>query len=83
MLNPDKLKKFEDVEIKFEGEQAAVMGSILARFAYMMNAELDEDEASDIIEEFLEKNSLDVRNVHELAMMVKSTAFDGRKDKVH
>lgn len=82
LLNMEKLKKFDKVDMIFRGKQAAVMACLLARFAYMMNQEIDEDEAAEIIEEFFERESLDVHNVHDLAIMVKSTAYNPKRDRI-
>ena len=83
MLNLDKLKRFDGVDMLFRDKQASMMACLLARFAYMMNQDIDEDESAEIIEDFFKINSLDIHNIHDLAAMVKSTAFDPRRDQVH
>ena len=77
------MSNFQEAELKFEDEQAEIMSLVLARLCYMINVNVDEDMASESIEEFLNENTLGLHNVYDLAQLVKGTIFNENKDTLH
>lgn len=79
--NLHKLQKFDEVELKLQRYEKDFFSHLLARFAYLMNPQVDEDEAVDIIRDFIREENLNVHNVHQLGMLVRTTIFDPQRHK--
>lgn len=61
-------------------EDAELAANIMARLACSLDPEIVEWEAADIIQEWLVQGTLNMVNVNDLVMMLKSTRFDAEKD---
>lgn len=83
LLNIGQIAKFQEVHLKFNEQEAEMLSYLLARFGYMINESIDEEEAQEIIFKHLKKKPLGVEGIHELGYMVRSTAFDPDKHTVH
>lgn len=83
LLNIGQIAKFQEVRIKFDAQECEFLAHIFARFGYMLNESIDEEESVGIIMKHLEKKPLTVEGIHELGHLVRSTAFDEDRHTVH
>lgn len=83
LLNIGQIAKFQEVKLKFTDQEVEFMSHALARFAYMVNESIDEEEAQQIIFDHMIKRPLCVEGVHELGHLVRSTALDPERHTIH
>lgn len=82
LFDLEKLKKFEEVELRFQDDHRnrEFFSKLIGRYSLMIQPELDEDEVADLIEHYLRKNSLCIHTVHEIGQMIQSTMYRPKKD---
>jgi len=83
LLNIGQIAKYQEVKIRFDKQECEFLAHIIARFGYMLNESIDEEESVGIIKKHLEKQPLSVEGIHELGHLVRSTAFDEDRHTVH
>ena len=83
LLNIGQIAQFQEVRIKFNDKDSDFLAHVLARFGYMLNESIDEEESVEIIKKHLTKNPLSVEGIHELGHLVRSTAFDEDRHTTH
>lgn len=81
--NVHKLKPFENDRLPLKRYEKDFFAAMLARYTYLINSQIDEDEATEIIFDFIKEQDLDVHNVHQLGLLVRTAMFDPKKDTVH
>lgn len=60
-----------------------VAATVLAKFACLINPNIDEYEAYEITEDFMKEVDLNVVNVVDLVAMLKCTIYNEKFDKMH
>lgn len=63
-----------------ETEQASI---VLAKFAVLLEPNIDQDEAQDIILAWLDETDLNVVNVIDLVSMLRCTIYNSKFDTMH
>jgi hypothetical protein len=79
-LDSDNPKKLLGT-LTLHPQEVELASMIIARMLYVANPAIDESEATDLIEEFLQETELDLGNSVELATaVVRMTTFDPKWD---
>jgi hypothetical protein len=66
--------------VYFTEAERTIVAQILARLCILMDPGIDDWEAEEIIAEFIAENDLGTMNVNELAMLIKTTVYDPKRD---
>ena len=81
--NTERLKLLKDKNFIITDKSKPFFAAMLARITYIVQPELDEDDAADIIEEFLKTEKLNVKSIHRLALMLRTTGYNQDVDTLH
>ena len=82
-MNSERLSKFRKKSLKVKAKDVEFMSSLLARLCTMVNLEIDEDEACEILDEFLKENELNVETIHLLGRLIGATKLNEEIHTVH
>lgn len=71
-------------ELEFYAHEKELAAEILARMLFVVNPAIDEDQAREIIEEYLEGGGLTIPGAAQLALIIRhDTIFNPERDTVH
>lgn len=83
IANLHELQDYEEAKLSLTRRERELASVLLARYAFMLNSQVDEMESREIIKEFLDDEDLTVHNIHHLSILVKSTIFDKERNTIH
>lgn len=71
-------------ELEFYDHEREFAAEVLARMLFIINPEVDEAQAREIIEEYLEGGGLTIQGAAQLALIIRhDTIFNPERDTVH